>query len=478
MKKIIIPISIALMTLFSSCNPDEFLNETPTEDITTEDINYINNPTEAQKLVTGIYNKLLDWNVYSFSWIGATSIISDEADKGSDPGDTGSDKQLMDALTFNASSGSFRDIFESRYEIGGRANVALQLLPKLDKVDAIFRNQLIGEAKFLRALAYFDLVRCFGGVPIVDETVLPTDKATLLTRKSAAEVYAFIEKDLTEAAAVLPATASANGKATKGAAYALLAKVALYQKKWADVVTYANQVTGYSLVSNYQDNFKTTTEFNSESIFEVNGAYGVTTSKGIAGYSATQGARGAWGWGFNTPTSLLQSSYETGDVRKEATIIIKGQTLYDGRVVPTTVANERYNYKAYSPIPNTDAWESDINLKILRYAEVLLMLAEAKNELGETTAAAGYLNQVRKRAGLANTTATSQADMRTAIQKERRLELAMEHNRWFDLVRTGTAKAAMALDGKTFVEGKHELFPIPESFMTDAKDYSTQNPGY
>jgi hypothetical protein len=219
-------------------------------------------------------------------------------------------------------------------------------------------------------------------------------------------------------------------------------------------------------------------ENDAESIFEIQGT-GAVPAKGISGYSNTQGARGAggWGWGFNTPSVSLVNAYEPGDVRKEATIIFAGTTLYDGRVVPLTVENPRYNYKAYSSA-FTDGWETDTNIKYLRYAEVLLMKAEALNELGQTTEAIPLLNQIRTRAGLANTTAVSQGDVRTAIWKERRVEMAMEHDRFFDLVRTGQAQAAFAVDGKTFVTGKHELFPLPQAFIAQTGGLSTQNPGY
>jgi hypothetical protein len=272
--------------------------------------------------------------------------------------------------------------------------------------------------------------------------------------------------------------ASEKGRASKGAAYALLAKINLYQKNWQKVVDNCNLVTGYAIVSDYASMYKLAGENDAESIFEIQGT-GSVPAKGISGYSNTQGARGAggWGWGFNTPSQSLVNAYEAGDVRKNATIIFAGTTLYDGRVVPLTVENPRYNYKAYSSA-FTDGWETDVNIKYLRYAEVLLMKAEALNELNQTPAAILLLNQIRTRAGLGNTTAVSQGDVKTAIWKERRVEMAFEHDRFFDLVRTGQAVAAFAIDGKTFVAGKHELFPLPQAFITQAGGLSTQNPGY
>jgi hypothetical protein len=484
MKKIYISIFALSAYFFSGCSND-YLDVDQTESISTKDIELFNNDAGAATFVTAIYSKFLDWNMTSFSWIGLSSIASDDADKGSSPGDTGSDKDLMDALTYNASTPSTSEIFAANYEGINRCNQALSIIPQLDKADPALRARLLGEAKFLRAFMYFTLVKTYGGVPIIDHLPNPSseeDRIMQLTRKSSAEVYAYIESDLNDAIAVLPNkseyAASEKGRASKGAAYALLAKINLYQKNWQKVVDNCNLVTGYAIVSDYASMYKLAGENDAESIFEIQGT-GSVPAKGISGYSNTQGARGAggWGWGFNTPSQSLVNAYEAGDIRKNATIIFAGTTLYDGRVVPLTVENPRYNYKAYSSA-FTDGWETDVNIKYLRYAEVILMKAEALNELNQTPAAILLLNQIRTRAGLGNTTAVSQGDVKTAIWKERRVEMAFEHDRFFDLVRTGQAVAAFAIHGKTFVAGKHELFPLPQAFITQAGGLSTQNPGY
>lgn len=483
MKKIYISMFAVSALFFAGCAND-YLDVNQTESISTKDIELFNNDAGATTFVNSIYSKFLSWNMSSFGWIGLASITSDDADKGSSPGDTGTDKDVLDALTYNSSNPSAESTFNANYEGINRCNQALDILPKLDKADTNLRTRLMGEAKFLRAFMYFTLVKCYGGVPIVDHLPNPvsdSDQKMLLTRKTAAEVYAFIEKDLNDAIAVLPNksayAADEKARASKGAAYALLAKVNLYQKNWQKVVDNCNLVTGYSISPDYAKMFRLEGENDGESIFEINGV-GATPAKGIEGYSNTQGARGAggWGWGFNVPSQSLLNAYESGDVRKAATIIFRNSTLYDGRVVPSTVENPMYNFKAYSS-QYTDGWETDANIKYLRYAEVLLMKAEALNELGQTSTAIPLLNQIRTRAGLANTTATSQEDVRKAIWKERRVELAFEFDRFFDLVRTGQAKAAFAIDGKIFTEGKNELFPIPDSFLSQAKGMSSQNPG-
>ncbi|NRT11995.1 RagB/SusD family nutrient uptake outer membrane protein [Flavobacterium sp. 14A] len=484
MKKVYISMFVLSSIFLSGCS-DDYLDVNETESILTEDIELFNSNEGAATFTTAVYNKFLDFSMSSFSWVGMTSIASDDADKGSSPGDTGSDKDLMDALTYNPSSPSTSEIFRANYEGINRANRAISIIPTLDKADANIRERLVGEAKFLRAFMYFTLVKAYGGVPVIDHVPNPAseeDRLMQLTRKTPAEVYAFIEKDLTEAAAILPLksaySVSEKGRVSQGAAYALLAKINLYQKNWQKVVDNCNLVTGYSLVANYASMFRLAGENDAESIFEIQGT-GTVPIKGIAGYSNIQGARGAggWGWGFNTPSQSLLNAYEANDVRKNATIIFAGTTLYDGRVVPTTVENPMYNYKAYSS-SFTDAWETDTNIKYLRFAEVILMKAEALNELGQTADAIVVLNQIRNRAGLANSTAVSQSDLRTAIWKERRVEMAFEHDRFFDLVRTGQAAAAFTIHGKNFATGKHEVFPLPQAFIDEAGGLSTQNPGY
>lgn len=487
MKKIYISVFVLSSCFFSGCSND-YLDVNQTESILTEDVALFNNDAGASTFVTAIYNKFLDWNMSSFSWIGVSSIASDDADKGSSPSDSGSDKDLLDALTYNASSPSTTEIFVANYQGINRCNQALSIIPLLDQANPVLRSRLIGETKFLRAFMYFTLVKTYGGVPIIDHLPNPSsdeDRIMQLTRKTSAEVYAYIESDLNDAIAALPNkgaySASEKGRASQGAAYALLAKVSLYQKNWQKVIDNCNLVTGYSLVSDYASMFRLEGENDAESIFEIQGAGGSLPPQGIKQYSQTQGARGSggWGWGFNTPSQSLLNAYEANDVRKSATIMFRGATLYDGRVVPADADNPMYNYKAYSSAYSGQD-NSDTNIKYLRYAEVILMKAEALNELNQTPAAITLLNQIRTRAKLDNTTFTSQADIRTAIWKERRVEMAFEHDRFFDLVRTGSAQAvaAFAIAGKTFVAGKHEVFPLPQNFISQAAGLSLQNPGY
>ncbi|HLA54588.1 MAG TPA: RagB/SusD family nutrient uptake outer membrane protein [Flavobacterium sp.] len=486
MKKIIFAILITagLTAIVASCS-DDFLDVRSTESI--EGIDEFNNDAGAKSFVTAVYAKFLDWNVSSFSWNGITSIASDDADKGSDPGDTGTDKQALDMLTHDATSISVLELFEGCYQTVNRANQALLYLPQLNNADPVLRARLTGEVKFLRALTYFNLVRVYGGVPIVDHVpgASQADLDMTLTAKTKQEVYDFIEQDLLAAIDALPEKSAYGaadiGRASKGAARGLLAKVYLYQQRWGDVITQCEAITGYGLTPDYATIWRESQENNIESLFEIQG-FGGDPSRGVEGYSLTQGGRGTsgWGWGFNIPSLSLVNTYEPGDVRKDATIIFAGETLWDGRVVSSLIANPRYNEKAYASYTmetyNGNDNQTSKNIRVLRYAEVLLMLAEARNEIGGD--AITPLNQVRNRAGLLNTTASGQAALRTAIWHERRVELAFEHDRYFDLVRTGQAQAAFTADGKTFTIGKNELFPFPQRFINEAGGKTAQNPGY
>ena len=459
--------------LLAGCSED-FLDVDSRDQIAAEDRD--DNVTPEQ-FVNGIYGMLTEWD-YAFSYLGITEMISDNADKGSSPSDTGTDKLDLDQLQFTSSTGSFGAMWKNWYKAIGRATYAIEYTQSYGLTDETYKNRLIGEAEFLRAFHYFYLVRGWGDVPL--------QHIDLVQRAPKADVYAYIEQDLLDAIQKLPAKsgyASKDlGRATKGAAQALLAKVYLYQGKWQQAYDMSNTVITsgeYGLESDYAVLWRASSENGTESIFEVQ-ARGEVVAHGVQQYSETQGARGTsgWGWGFNTPSQNLLDAYNAeGDaIRRDATIIFAGETLWDGRVVSASVENPMYNEKAYSSA-NAGAGDGDKNIRVLRLAEIYLIKAEAANELGNGSEALAALNLVRTRVNLAPSTAAAGTDLRNAIWKERRLELAFEHDRWFDLIRTGQAPAAMAAAGKTFIVGTHELFPIPYNQLIQTPNM-TQNPGY
>ena len=473
---------LLLVLTFASCEDD--LNVEPNDVQNVED--FLNDPNNAVQLVNGVYNKQLDYNMYAFSWIGMTSIVSDDADKGSTPSDTGVDKGKLDNLTFGANDISFSDVWQGRYQGINRANTALFYLEQLT-IDPALKNRLIGEVKFLRALFYFDLVRCFGGVPVVvtkiDINDTETINAVVFVRKTKQETYAQIELDLLEAIDKLPLKSAygANdlGRATQGAAQALLAKAYLYQEKWQQAYDMSGLVMSsgqYALLPDYAHVWREVGENKLESIYEVQ----ATLTKGLVDYTNVQGPRGTpdLGWGFNTPSLTLVNSYEAGDHRKAATVIFVPSVLWDGFIAPVTWTNPRYNYKAYQSSVaeswNGDRGQTAKNLRILKYSDVLLIRAEAGFHLGMTGEAVDRINDIRVRAGLATVTSVT---LQT-ILRERRAEMAMEHDRWFDIVRTGQGLSTMAADGKSFMVGVHELFPIPQDQIIASGGILIQNPGY
>ncbi|MDX1762413.1 MAG: RagB/SusD family nutrient uptake outer membrane protein, partial [Christiangramia sp.] len=455
-------IILAAVFVFVSCEED-FLDVNPSQE--TPEV-ALSDPDVAPQLVNAVYNIFLGFNMSSFPWYGATEITSDNADKGSDPGDTGTYQKNHAEYTFTETEASFRNLWENHYQGILRANQAILILPDVE-IDDELKNRLIGEARFLRGLMYFRMVQMFGGVPLIDFIPDPNSEEDInraYERASKEELYDFIENDLMFAIEYLPNKSEyspANlGRAPKGAALALLAKVKLYQEEWQAAYDYSQEVINsgeYQLEPNYEDIWKEEFENGVESIFEIQGR-GEIPALGVGNYSTSQGARGqgGWGWGFNSPSEDLANAYEEGDVRRDATIIFRGETLYDGRFVPETVSNERYNQKAYTNINAQDRAEK--NVRLIRYGEVLLINAEAAFQLGNVNTALDRVNEIRDRAGLDDLDNLSLLD----IYKERRLELAMEGDRLFDLRRQGRAAEVMQAFGVPFVENKHELFPIPQ----------------
>jgi hypothetical protein len=461
------------VALLAGCSED-YLDVNSREQIAAEDRDDTQEPVA---FVNGTYGMLTEWD-YAFSYLGITEIVSDNADKGSSPGDTGGDKTELDNLQFTSSTGSFAAMLTNWYKAIGRATYAIEYAESYGLTDEAYKNRLVGEAEFLRAFHYFYLVRGWGDVPL--------QHVNLAVRAPKAEVYAYIEQDLLDAINKLPvksAYASADlGRATKGAAQALLSKVYLYQGKWQEAYDMANAVITsgeYGLESDYAVLWRVSSENGTESIFEVQ-ARGENVAHGVQQYTQTQGARGTsgWGWGFNTPSQNLLDAYnaEGDNIRRDATIIFAGETLFDGREVSASVENPMYNEKAYSSA-NPGADDADKNIRVLRLAEIYLIKAEAANEIGNTAEALSALNIVRARVNLPASTAAAGTALRNAIWKERRLELAFEHDRWFDLIRTGQAQSAMQAAGKNFIVGTHELFPIPYNQLIQTPGMA-QNPGY
>ncbi len=440
------------------------------------------NANDATAAVTSCYGHLNEWKVAGFAHLAITSITSDDAEKGSVPGDAAFMNDF-DNFTFTSTEFEIDDYWTGQYAGVNLCNQCIDNIPKIT-MDASLQARLIAEAKFIRAYHYFNLVRAFGDVPKVDHVPVTADELNPV-RSASADIYALIESDLNAAITILPAsyTSAEIGRATKGAALGTLAKVKMYEKKWTEVLALTDQVIAlpYALMSDYYKMFRVAYENNSESLFETQANTFASDCGTYCQYSEVQWVRPV-GWGFNVPTQDLANAYEPGDLRKAATIIFSGETTQDGDVIPANSPNPRYNKKIYVPssVPNACGYGygRDQNRRILRLGEIYLIRAEAANELNDTVKAKAALNMIRNRAGLPSINAISQANLRTKIWNERHIELAMEEDRFFDLVRQGRAGLVLRAQGKQFVDGKNEVFPIPDRQIVLSGNKLTQNPNY
>lgn len=516
-KTIISAFTIAACVLTVTSCKKSFLEVNPQGQLTEDQV--LIDPNAASNMVTGVYNTLylggFGPTTVGFEYVLATELASDDADKGSTPSDGQANFGSIDDFTLNSNNPVVNDLWQGYYQGISKANRAIDQLSKAT-FDEATKNRLLGEVRFIRGMYYFNLVRLFGGVPAITRVPEASEfnNDEFQTRATKEEIYAVVTEDLQFAADNLPVigeTGSQAGRATKGAAQSLLSKVYLYLKDWQKAYDLSEAVITsgkYSLVKNNGD---TLTDFNlifrerpengvggnnnSESIFEVQTGINVGENAVSPLFSNGQGARSTGGWndlgfGFNSPSQDLANAFETNDTRRAGTIIFinptipensTGTILWDGYRIPSqdSVANPRYNYKAYhSPLRESAQVSNNKdtkpkNIRIIRYAEVLLINAEAAAMLGMGSDALTNLGMVRARAGLTTTTARAED-----IWKERRSELAMEQDRFFDLVRQGRAGVVLRAHGKAFVDGKNEVFPIPQPQIDLSAGRLTQNNGY
>ena len=351
-------------------------------------------------------------------------------------------------------------------------------------MDEVTKNQIIGEAKFIRAYSYFNLVNVFGKVPL--RLVPPLTAATLQVPLSeVSSIYQQINADLSDAASVLPVSYSLSeqGHVTRGAALAMLGKANLYQGNWNIALGYFQEVEAlgiYSLLPNYADNFKLAYNNSSESIFAIQH---LTDQNPFMGNGLNQWfAPAPGGYYFNAPTQSLVDAFEksaTGEVdpRLDASVGRDGQPWLNGETFssawsPATGYLTKKHQQPFSEVPSSRKEDGGLCYIYLRYADLLLMKAEAFNETGNADSAKANLNKVRQRARasfngtppadlLANITTSDKNLLAIAIQKERRVELAQEFHRYFDLMRWGKAVAEAAL-GSDFNYETKRYFPIPQ----------------
>lgn len=485
----------AAFILVVACDTDKDLNLVNPNGLSPS--TFFKNESQVQSAVNAIYANLQTRGLYSRHMFFSQDNMSHEND--GNPQLEADKRQYLD-FSFDSSHGPIADYWESCFRGINKANFVIgneELISAIDEsqLSQARKNKFLGEAKFLRALYNFLLVTRFGDIPLIEDIPVNVDG---ITKSSKDAVYTLIISDLQFASANLLDKSSEDlGRATKGAAIALLGKVYLFQGEHGLALTEFKKLTGYSLEDNYFDNFKEETEHGVESIFEIE--YDDDLGASAKWDSSTSGAgpneatfRGQE-YGFNDwfnvfPSDDLLDEFEAGDPRYADSFYSVGDTFAGGANTVTegdlTAGEVRRagwkKYQNYYKDANEDQ-ESGINFKYLRYADVLLMMAECANEVETQDIAIGYINQVRKRPSvdLAELPlGLTKAEVFEAIIHERKVELAGEQVRFNDILRWGNA--ATELSGTNFQEGKHNLWPIPDREISSNEGLSPsdQNPGY
>jgi len=484
--------SIAVLaSLVFACSED-FLTKAPEDSINTA--NFFQTENDAISAINGAYQPLQWPKLYNMR-MWTTDIMAGNSVVGAGGGTDGIETQDEANFVTASDNQGVLDLWRGPWPGILRCNIILQKVPEMT-INETLKKRVMGEAYFLRAHYYFILVRFFGDVPLTLNPVEPGgDLRPFRTAK--ADVYKQIISDLNQAISLLPPkeqyTGNDVGRASKGSATGMLAKVYLTLGDWQKVVDMCDQVKslGYSLNANYADNFSSSTENSKESLFEIQ--YVSDAGKGFwdnenqaSWLSCFTGPRGsdliAGGWGWNQPTPEFINSYETGDLRKNVTVLYDGCPKFDGKDYKKSWSMTGFNLRKFLvPLSAVSSYDnSPLNFPVLRYADVLLMKAEALNELGRTTEAAAPLNEVRTRAGLGNVAGLAKDAFRTKVLNERRMELAFEGQRWFDLIRLNNGQYGIDFlksIGKSNMSSKFLLFPVPQK-ERDANPNLTQNTGY
>jgi len=487
MKDIIKIIALAsILILMMSCKK-EFLEIIPKSEITVDLL--FKTDKDYQDALVGAYRELQD--IYDYFWQFG-DLPGDDCVQASP---RVVERMRVDNFAIDVNDALLSIFWRDLYEAIERANLLLSKIETANESVVTNKELYIGEAKFIRALAYFNLVRIFGDVPMVTTPVSALE-ALEIKRENVDIIYnEVIIKDFLEAESKLPATYSAAnvGRATKGAAKSLLGLVYLTRKDFVKAESKLQEVTtmGYALLPNFEDLFNFNSEHHSEYIFDIeyiDGDVGLGSdytrrflvetqdvgSDFVNALRAVYGISGVESGDGGTPSEAFIALFDPLDLRQYRTAT-KGIFNTSGDWVPIPIGAQvpAICLKYIFPITT----DSKVNWRVIRYADVLLMLAEAMNENGKTDEALTYLNQVRTRAGLQGYSGLTQSDAREKIYLERRFELYLEGHRWFDLVRTGRALSVMAPYG---MKSHMTIFPVPQSQIEVVNDPTifSQNPGY
>jgi len=479
MKKIISILALSIVFM-ASCKKS-FIELTPISSVSVDAV--YKTDKDFQDATTGVYSTYEDQ--YQNFWMFGDVRGDDSWQQVI----KNSPWYFVDVFTTNSSDGLMSSTWLNYYKIIYGSNTILSKITAADSAVVTHKQRYTGEARFLRALAYFDLVRIFGDVPLITKPVT-IEESYKIGREKVDNIYnQVIIPDLIAAEAALPLkyTGADIGRVTKGAASALLGKVYLYRKDFVNAEKKFQEVTtmGYALLANYNDLFDyTKDEHHSEYIFDIEYEQGIGRGSIFTNQFMPNSGPMATFYGVNgtlqetnSPTQKLMDAFDPNDKRKDITVGVAGgfyNANHDFITLPPQTS-QTYTKKYLTPVQTGN--DSRANWKVIRYGDVLLMYAEALNENGKTTDALQYLNQLRTRAGLAGYSGLSQSDTREKIYLERRLELSFEGQRWFDLVRTGRAYDTMKATG---MQPYMTVFPVPltQIQLMNNPSIFPQNPGY
>lgn len=487
---------LILLVMCGSCSKD-FLNTAPKG--VFHEGNY--DMTAGQELL--VLATLIDgYNDFAKQAWPVTAMhchTTDNSHPGGPLGDGGVDFGQFPTMSFTPSNSMFKTYYDVNYDAITKANESLAMVDEIiqEQGESKTINQLKAEAYFIRAAAYFRLTQAFGSVPYVDRVMGKEEE--MAEQLSATQIRSKYLPELIWAIDYLPTRVeqlvSGNaGRATQNAARAIIAKTYMYEKDYGNCLIYTQQIIesgDNDLSTPYSEMFWEVNEFGPESVWEINAEFKPDQDISIIGdgnqWLMMNGVRGFpnLGWGHNAPSENLINAYESGDPRYEATILKNGD-MVDGETIAGDFY-EYYNKKAYLPKTERSLYGREdwcygywSNLRIIRYADIVLMHAEASCELGDLKDAKEKLEMVRNRARngdesvLPKIATENQDELRERIRHERRIELALEFERYFDLVRWGIAEDNLS----NFVSGKHELFPLPQSEIDKSNGKLKQNQGY
>jgi hypothetical protein len=479
---------VLLSTLiFNSCS--DFLDEDLKGEYSST--TFFTRPEHAVLGINAAYNCLLSTHSGNKPWIFG-DVASDDAASGNAGDFPAADN--VDNFNIFSNNGALFPFWELYYEGITRCNMVLDNVPDIE-MNEDDKNMILGEAHFLRAWYYFNLTNVFGDIPLITEVLAPSDLN--LPKTSHLDILDFVADECGTAAGLLPQVHNEQdiGRATQGASYALWAKTLLYQEEWGLAAEKAMLLTGmgYELMPNYKDNFDLAMENNLESIFEVQqqGETGSPTGNAFGQWFAPR-AGGIGGYAFNTPTQDFVDEFERSgdyvDYRLTVTVVQDmeawGDTTFQSNWSATGYVNKKYNVEFSSIMqdesngPRNFIADTDLNFTPIRYADILLVLAEALNESDQTATAVQYINLIRERARNSHPeldslssdflepipAAVSKVALRDAIRHERRVELGFEFQRYFDIIRYGESYANQVFsEFENFNYEQHKFFPIPQT---------------